>query len=132
MRIKRNFIVVACIFGATAVLLGALGAHALKEVLDQESLNSFNTGVKYQIYHALLLLILGLLAHEMREKVARACYWLIISGIICFSGSIYLLNLGPVLELNMRFLGPITPIGGLMLITAWILLGIEFARNKSN
>jgi len=131
MRLNRKYILVASLFGATAVLLGAFGAHTLKEVLSQESLNSFNTGVRYQMYHALLLLIVALIAGEMRAKVARACYFLIVTGILFFSGSIYLLNIGPTMGINMKFLGPITPVGGLLLISAWTLLVIEFARKKT-
>jgi len=131
MKIRRSFLLLGGLFGVSGVILGAMGAHALKEVLSEDSLNSFNTGVKYQIYHAILLLILSFMSTEMKDGTVKASYWLILLGIICFSGSIYLLNLGPVIGLDFRFLGPVTPIGGLMLISAWVLLVFEGLRKRT-
>ncbi len=131
MTIDRKFVIAGAIFGAVGVIFGALGAHAMKKILDPSSLESFNTGVRYQMYHALLLVVLSVISVHITPKMSAMIFWLIVSGILCFSFSIYFLNLGPVYNMNMKFLGPITPIGGLLLITAWALIAIEFIRNRS-
>jgi len=105
----------------TAIILGAFGAHALKEILSAERLLSFETGVKYQMYHGLSFLTLGLLADRFLFAL-KTFYAVALSGIILFSGSIYLLAMQEVLDVKLTFLGPITPIGGLLLITAWSML----------
>ena len=117
------------IFGGLAVILGAFGAHALKALLSPELLSSFETGVRYQMFHALLLLILPSLGYN-QHQLKRL--WLLIStGIVLFSGSIYALSLGSVLEWNVRWLGPVTPLGGTLLIAGWITLAyFAFTRNS--
>jgi uncharacterized membrane protein YgdD (TMEM256/DUF423 family) len=121
----------AATFGLTAVLLGAFGAHALKAVLTTEQLQSFETGVRYQFYHALLLFILPLTSSFYSEKTIRLCSRLLIIGICLFSGSIYLLNLRELIGVDaIRLLGPITPIGGTVLISAWALLLVNAVRSK--
>lgn len=119
---KRKMIITAGLFGGSAVILGAMGAHALKEVLDPESLESFKTGVRYQMYHALFLIGLAAILEKINAKSAKWIYGLVVTGTIFFSLSIYLLNMGPVWGVNLRFLGPVTPLGGLMLISSWIVL----------
>lgn len=116
-----NTTTTAAILGGTAVIAGAFGAHALKEVLSPEALSSFQTGVRYQMWHALALLFVGLSPLSHRNKVRIGWCWLI--GILCFSGSIYLLHLGPLLTGNSwNLIGPVTPLGGLLLIVGWVLL----------
>ncbi|XMO87278.1 DUF423 domain-containing protein [Algibacter sp. AS12] len=106
------------IFGMLSVIFGAFGAHALKKILSSEQLQSFEVGVKYQMYHAIVLLALGL-NPEYTTSAIHVCFTL---GIILFSFSIYGLILSEAKGKKMRFLGPITPIGGLLLVTGWLLL----------
>ena len=117
-------------FGMTAIILGAFGAHALKKVLTVDQLVTFETGVKYQMYHALFLLFLGL-NHHITTKLKKTILILTISGIIFFSGSIYLLATDSLNSFNFKVIGFITPIGGLLLIVAWALLMIQFLKKKS-
>ena len=114
-------LVFASLLGALAVVFGAFGAHALKKTLNVEQLKSFETGVKYQMYHALALLIIGFnFSFEVAsEKYMVYCF---IIGTILFSFSIYGLVISSAFNKKLRFLGPITPIGGLLLVCAWILL----------
>lgn len=110
--------------GMIAVILGALGSHALKEVLNPEQLESFTIGVRYQMTHVLLLMVV-LLTSYFNEDVKQTSFWLTIIGILLFSGSIYLLNLQQLLGVKLSFLGPLTPIGGLFLITNWGFLALK-------
>ena len=106
---------VSCVLLALAVSLGAFGAHALEAVLSERQLETWGTAVQYHFYHALGALILGSInAWRPSAWLARA-YWLLIAGIILFCGSLYLLCLT-----EMRWLGPITPIGGVAFIAGWI------------
>ena len=116
-----KFMKIAIFFAVTAVALGALGAHALKEILTENQLHSFETGVRYQFFHALAILFLALNTEKFNPKLNRSLY-LMTTGICCFSFSIYLLSLQDILGFSLSFLGPITPIGGLLLISAWIML----------
>ncbi len=117
-------------FGMTAIVLGAFGAHALKKVLTVDQLVTFETGVKYQMYHALFLLFLGLNNH-LSFKTKKTILVLTILGIIFFSGSIYLLATDSLNDFNFKIIGFITPIGGLLLIMAWAILTIHFLKKKS-
>jgi uncharacterized membrane protein YgdD (TMEM256/DUF423 family) len=124
---SRKIVFVGLLFIVVSIILGAFGAHALKELLEPEKLISFETGVRYQMYHGLALLIVGL--NEEKFKVnLQWFYYLIVSGVVLFSFSIYFLAIQDVLDLNLRFLGPVTPLGGLLLITGWILLLIRWIR----
>jgi len=110
----RTF-VAAALVGAIGVLLGAFAAHGLKGRLSPEDLQVFETGVRYQMYHAPALLLCGLLARSGRP--ARASAWCFLLGVAVFSGSLYLLA-----TTGVRWLGAITPIGGLALVLGWIAL----------
>ena len=126
---KQFVLVAAGIYGILSVILGAFGAHAFKEILSPEKLVSFETGVRYQMYHAIILLVIGLTLSfsSPLERWAAICF---IIGVIFFSFSIYFLTFAEHWNLNLRFLGPITPIGGLLLIAGWGLLIIFFIKNK--
>ena len=115
----------AAFFGATAIILGAFGAHLLKKKLSIEQLKSFETGVKYQIYHAIVLLVLGF---QLKEDTAinKYIFLAFIIGTVLFSFSIYGLVLSSARNKKMRFLGPITPFGGLFLVIGWGLLLYAF------
>jgi len=112
---------IAALLGLVAVVLGALGSHALKARLAPEALESFEVGVRYQMLHALLLLAveaLPILIERYKLIIAR----LVVSGVLTFSGSIYLLSTRAISGLDLSFLGPVTPVGGLLLIAAWGVL----------
>lgn len=111
--------IAATIFGALSIVFGAFGAHLLKKHMSKDSLDSFETGVKYQMYHALLLLIISILP---QSKYVENGALFIILGIILFSFSIYGLTLSSTFGKKIRILGPITPIGGLSLTAGWLLL----------
>lgn len=117
----KKILLTAAILGITAIILGAFGAHALKKALTETQLQSFEVGVRYQMYHALFLLVIGTFAF-LNEKERLIIFWLTIFGVLFFSGSIYLLATNGITNLKTKFLGPITPIGGLLLISAWSYL----------
>lgn len=126
----RKIFSTAAFFGMTAIILGAFGAHALKKVLTLDQLATFETGVKYQMYHALFLLFLGLNNH-LASKTKKTILILTILGIIFFSGSIYLLATNSLTSFDFKVIGIITPIGGLLLIVAWSILMIQFLKKKA-
>lgn len=113
------------IFGVTAIILGAFGAHLLKKKLTIDQLQSFETGVKYQMYHAIVLLILGSQLQEVNTHNNYISYVFII-GTFLFSFSIYGLILSSINGKKIKALGPITPIGGLFLVCGWLLLLYSF------
>lgn len=117
----KKIILIAAIIGAVAIVLGAFGAHALKKVLSDSQLNTFEVGVRYQMYHALfLMLIVNLNYISLKDKTI--IMYLVIIGVILFSGSIYLLSTNAITKIKTTFLGPLTPIGGLFLIASWVYL----------
>ena len=126
----KKILSAAGFFGMSAIILGAFGAHALKKVLTIDQLATFETGVKYQMYHALFLLFLGLNNH-LSYKTKKTILILTILGVIFFSGSIYLLATDSLNAFNFKVIGFITPIGGLLLIIAWSILMIHFLKKKS-
>ncbi|MCO6498846.1 MAG: DUF423 domain-containing protein [Vicingus serpentipes] len=127
----KNSIIKAGILGGLAVLGGAFGAHALKEVLSIEQLASFNTGVRYQIIHALVLLMLFILIEKYQSTHFKIAAQLFFWGVILFSGSIYLLALKNIIGIEaLKFMGPITPIGGLLIITGWFFVIIGGIKLK--
>ncbi|TMM30086.1 DUF423 domain-containing protein [Polaribacter aestuariivivens] len=119
-------ILFGAIFGFTAIILGAFGAHLLKKKLTAEQLQSFETGVKYQMYHAILLLALGF---QLNNEITIDCYIIntIIIGVFLFSFSIYGLVLSSANNKKLKFLGPITPLGGLFLALGWALLIYKYS-----
>lgn len=116
---NQTILLAGAIFMALAVLLGAFGAHALKKVLSPDMLAIYKTGVEYQFYHALGLLLIGVIGFHIRSKYLRWAGLFISIGIIIFSGSLYVLTLS-----GIKALGAITPIGGLSFVAGWIFLAI--------
>lgn len=123
-----NYLRAGALFGLFAVALGAFGAHGLKAIVEPSQISTFETGVRYQFYHAFALLVLGLMMLHLNNKYLRWAGKAFIIGIFCFSCSLYLLALREVLSLGAfaKILGPITPIGGLFLMAGWLFffLGI--------
>ena len=116
------------LYGLLSVIFGAFGAHALKKRLTPELLQSFETGVKYQMYHAIVLLVLGfnLSFDQPLDSWIVNCF---IFGTLLFSFSIYALCLGAAKGSKPRFLGPVTPLGGLLLVAGWALLLYSLVSN---
>ncbi len=124
---KNNALGLACLHLAIAIVLGALGAHKLKELLTPEKLSAFKTGVEYHIYHAIALVIINSVPTFTQLKGIKTTNWLFNLGIVFFSGSIYLLSTMEISGLSfLKFLGPITPVGGLLFIIGWSLLAVKF------
>ncbi len=126
---NKKIVITACIFGLLSVVLGAFGAHGLKSIISGESLQSFETGVRYQMYHALLLLVIGFNSF-LTEKIKNRIFYLILIGIILFSGSIYGLATNELTSFDFKSIALITPVGGLLLILSWIVLLLGFIKTK--
>jgi uncharacterized membrane protein YgdD (TMEM256/DUF423 family) len=118
-----NFLKGSFLLLAIAVVLGAFGAHTLKELLQPESLKAWHTGVEYQVYHGLAMMFLSLNAASswMNAKRMKIAQYLFLAGIVMFSGSIYFLTTQDISGWSLRWLGPITPIGGVCFIAGWIV-----------
>jgi uncharacterized membrane protein YgdD (TMEM256/DUF423 family) len=116
----KKIILTALVFGFISIMLGAFGAHALKKVLTSEQLSSFEVGVRYLMYHGLFLLFIGTTQILLPEQ-KNIVFYLTLVGTILFSGSIFLLSSSGATGLNLKFIGPITPVGGLLLIASWII-----------
>ena len=117
---QQEFIYTGAIFGSLAIILGAFGAHALKKIFNEDQLKNFETGVKYQMYHALFLLIIGCSGLENFQQQSILITTLL--GIVFFSFSIYGLCISGARGNKWKWLGPITPIGGLLLLSSWVQL----------
>lgn len=126
---KTITLVFGAVYGMVAIILGAFGAHALKKILSLERLESFETGVRYQMYAAFFLLIVGYIL-KFETTSEKWVSILMIAGTMLFSFSIYFLSMQDYLGANLKFLGPITPLGGLLMIISWGMLIIYFAKNK--
>ncbi|MFY0713335.1 DUF423 domain-containing protein [Seonamhaeicola sp. NFXS20] len=124
---KKTVLVTAAVLGFIAIVLGAFGAHGLKELITPEAQNTFETGVRYQMYHAILLLFVGS-SSLFSEKTMKILYYLVVVGILFFSGSIYGLATNSLTSFNFKTIGFITPIGGLLFILAWGVLIIKFLK----
>jgi uncharacterized membrane protein YgdD (TMEM256/DUF423 family) len=120
----KNFLIAAAIFGMLAVALGAFGAHGLERITtDEKILHGFQTGVQYQMYHALALLAVAIIFEKFPNRWIKWAGAGFIAGIILFSGSLYLLTYLKVQESNaVKFVGPVTPLGGIFFIAGWLFL----------
>jgi len=127
----KGVLIKAGVLGAIGVLGGAFGAHALKEVLTAEQLLSFQTGVRYQMIHAVVLMVLFLLLNKYDLKPFKIAAQLIFWGVVLFSGSIYLLTLKNIIGLEvLKFAGPITPLGGTLIIIGWVFIVLGALKLK--
>jgi len=126
---SKIILIIGAILGVLAIILGAFGAHSLKAYLSPESLESFETGVRYQMYHAIFLLFVGG-SSFVNANFKTIIFYLVIVGVVLFSGSIYGLSTNNLSNFNFKSIGFITPIGGLFLIASWIVLIINFIKLK--
>ena len=127
----KGFLIFAAILGAVAVMLGAFGAHTLKTMLPGNDLISFDTGVRYQFYHVFALVIVAVLYKDFNHKFLLWAGRLFITGIILFSGSLYLLTTLKILNVDgYRWVGAITPFGGIAFVLAWLLIAIGVLKKN--
>ncbi len=122
---RKNFLRIGAILMALGVIFGAFGAHGLKEIVSPEKLGVFETATRYQIYHSLAILLIGILLYFRKTSLMPIAGWLFLGGIACFSGSLYLLTIADVVALPTNLIGPITPIGGLLFVAGWIVLAVS-------
>lgn len=125
----RKIFLLACVTGALGVFLEAFTAHGLKPLLSISAFESFNTGIRYQMYHSFLLFFIGL-STDIKPNQKSILFKLILTGVLLFSGSIYFLATNDLTPLNFKVIGFITPVGGLILIASWLLLFTYFFKKK--
>jgi uncharacterized membrane protein YgdD (TMEM256/DUF423 family) len=130
----KAFLIGGSTLAALGVILGAFGAHALKDKLQPEQIQIFETGVRYQMYHSLAIIFLFLAGDKLQSSWLVYSGWFLIIGVILFSGSIYLLACRELLGIDSwkRILGPVTPLGGLSLIAGWGCLIVAALKYSSN
>ena len=122
--LSQRFLILGTVFAGSGVAAGAFGAHALKEILDAPRLQVFDIATRYQMYHAFGLCIVSWAIDRYPEQRLEQTGWLFTIGILLFSGSLYVMSLA-----GIRWLGAVTPIGGLAFLAGWILLGWRVWRD---
>lgn len=130
----RNIMVAGAWLGGLSVVFGAFGAHKLKVLLSEPMLNTFKTGVEYQFYHAIALLFMGIYLHSNPNKKVVWAAYLMMAGILLFSGSLYVLAQKDLLNYErwmVKAIGPVTPLGGLCFIAGWLMLGLGIKSGKT-
>jgi uncharacterized membrane protein YgdD (TMEM256/DUF423 family) len=127
---NKKILILACLLGMLAVVLGAFAAHGLEKMVDAAAIDSFKTGVRYQMYHALFLLFLGS-SNYVSEKSKKTIFYLVLIGVLFFSGSIYGLATNDYSGFNFKTIALITPVGGLLLISAWLVMLINMLKIKT-
>lgn len=125
---NKTIFLTGILLGVLAIVLGAFGAHGLESKLDSEAIQTFETGVRYQMYHALFLLILGNIK-QLPKTSKKWIYYFVVAGVILFSFSIYFLATNSLTTFDFRSVGFVTPIGGLLLMVGWGLLGFGCLRH---
>ncbi len=131
MSVNNKIIRAGAILGGLAVILGAFGAHGLKELVDEKSLANWETASRYQFYHALALVFTGILFSQNESGHLRWAFRFFLIGIILFCGSLYVLSLRNLLSVNVLYLGPVTPAGGVSFILGWLSLALnKFSKNS--
>jgi len=128
---NRTILLVGIVMGMLAIMLGAFGAHGLEKLVDTDAVATFETGVRYQMYHALFLLFLGIWT-GVADTIKKTVFRLVIFGVILFSFSIYLLALNSLTAFDFKIIGFLTPIGGVLLILGWGFLGYHILAQKSS
>lgn len=128
---RKSFLISGIVLAVLAVALGAFGAHGLKKIVDEQSVEVFKTGVQYQFYHALALILTGILSIHFSSKQISWAGALFIWGILLFSGSLYAITVFKAMESTVpKFIGPVTPLGGLLFIAGWICLLLAVIKKK--
>ena len=128
---NKSILITASILGILSIVLGAFAAHGLKSLISAEMIDTFETGVKYQMYHAILLLFVGSTT-LVTQKAKKTIFYLVLAGVLFFSGSIYGLATNVLSSFDFKSIGFITPVGGLLLILSWVVLLINFLKLKKD
>lgn len=128
---NRTIFTTGTLMGVLAVALGAFGAHGLEKLVDADAIKTFETGVKYQMYHALFLLVLGSTKLLPRPK-KKLPFYFVVAGVVLFSFSIYFLATNDLTTFDFKTIGFITPIGGLLLIIGWLVAGFRVWKSVEN
>lgn len=126
---NKTLLITGAILGVLGIILGAFAAHGLEKLIDADAIKSFETGVRYQFYHAFFLLILGSTSF-LNLKMKKTVFYLVVLGVIFFSGSIYSLATNSLSNFDFKTIALITPVGGLLLIAAWVVMLVGIIRNK--
>ena len=126
---NKKILITASVLGMLAVLLGAFAAHGLENKVSTDAIDTFQTGVRYQMYHALLLLFVAHTSY-LKTNIKKGILYLIIIGVLLFSGSIYGLATNTITSFDFKSIAFITPIGGFLLILSWTVMLISFVKNK--
>jgi len=129
MIINKKIALTGALLALLAVAFGAFGAHGLKQLIDAKAIISFETGVRYQMYHAFAILIVSFIP-SILEKYRKLIFIFFLLGVLLFSGSIYLLSLNSIISFNTSVIGFITPLGGLSFILGWFLLVVALFKIK--
>ena len=128
---QKKFLKIAAVLGALSVILGAFGAHALKQLISDKNLQTFETGVRYQFYHVIALFITGILYKDFTNNYLQWAGRLFCLGILLFSGSLYLLSFIELTDMTgLKWVGAITPLGGVCFIIAWLLLALGISKKN--
>ena len=120
---ERLFIIIGALSGAIGVAAGAFGAHALKARVEPRMLEVFETGARYQMYHAIAMLLAAWIVSRFPGSLANASGWLFLAGTVLFSGSLYAMTLT-----GVRALGAVTPLGGVCFIAGWVCMALAAMR----
>jgi uncharacterized membrane protein YgdD (TMEM256/DUF423 family) len=126
---NKKILVTGAVLGVIAIVLGAFAAHGLEKLIDLDAQQTFETGVRYQMYHALFLLFIGS-SSKVTLKAKKTIFYLVIIGLLFFSGSIYGLATNSLTSFDFKQITMITPLGGFLLILAWILLTVNIVKTK--
>lgn len=126
---NKTILITGAVLGLISIILGAFGVHGLKSLISVEMQHTFETGVRYQMYHALLLLFIGGTA-LITAKYKTVIFYFTVIGVVLFSGSIYGLSTNELSSFDFKTLGFVTPIGGFLLILSWGFLIINFLKAK--
>lgn len=128
----KQLFVTASLLAALAVILGAFGAHGLKQLVPPETVTTFETGVRYQFYHVFAIFITGLLYMQWPHRFLKTAYWFFLIGILLFSGSLYALTLLKATDtVGLSKLGIVTPFGGVFFVLGWILLALGLLKRNA-
>jgi len=126
---NKKTLIAGSIFGLISIVLGAFASHGLENMITKEAIETFQVGVRYQMYHALLLLFVGSTI-KIKEKSKQWIFLLTIAGVVLFSGSIYGLATNDLTGFDFKTIGFVTPIGGLLLIVSWAIMLLDFLKLK--
>jgi len=128
---NKKVLILGSVLGLLAVVIGAFAAHGLKPKITASAMQSFETGVRYQMYHAFLLLLVGNM-EVLKVKSKKIILYLVFTGMLLFSGSIYLLATNSLTGFDFKVIGFVTPLGGLLLISAWLVMLTYIVKRSKN